>query len=394
MEAVPPLWCQLWFGRPSTSFRGGVRWSRSATSRHEPAWVPGTVSPGPERQPEGQRGHPRPGAGGHGGAGLPAQPAGPAASPGAAARPSGVVVPFFTHASAVERLRGVVAALDGSLYDLVLFNVESPVHRDEHFASLTKRDRADGLLVMSLPPPAGDLARLVDAGCPSSSSTRTATACHGAHRRRRGRSPRHRAPARPRAPRASRSSARTPTTPSGSAPPQSASAATASRWPTAGIAADPRSSRYCPHDQAPSPSGSPASSWPQPTARPRSSPRRTCRPLGVLAAARAAGLRVPEDLSIVGSTTSRWRPTPASPPFASRSSRAGASAPSCCSRRSSRATGRRRRSTTCSGRARRALDAAPPARGPRRARWDPIPPGHRPGRRPGEDRRTREQEAP
>jgi len=78
----------------------------------------------------------------------------------------GVVVPFFTHASAVERLRGVAAALDGSRYDLVLFNVESPVHRDEHFATLTRRDRADGLLVMSLPPPTPSLARLADAGVP------------------------------------------------------------------------------------------------------------------------------------------------------------------------------------------------------------------------------------
>jgi LacI family transcriptional regulator len=78
----------------------------------------------------------------------------------------GVVVPFFTHASAVERLRGVVAALDGSRYDLVLFNVESPVHRDEHFATLTRRDRADGLLVMSLPPPPRSLARLVESRVP------------------------------------------------------------------------------------------------------------------------------------------------------------------------------------------------------------------------------------
>ena len=78
----------------------------------------------------------------------------------------GVVVPFFTHASAVERLRGVVAALDGSRYDLVLFNVESPVHRDEHFATLTRRDRADGLLIMSLPPPPRSLVRLADAGVP------------------------------------------------------------------------------------------------------------------------------------------------------------------------------------------------------------------------------------
>ena len=79
----------------------------------------------------------------------------------------GVVVPFFTHASAVERLRGVVAALDGSRYDLVLFNVESPVHRDEHFATLTRRDRADGLLVMSLPPPPTSLERLAHYGVPT-----------------------------------------------------------------------------------------------------------------------------------------------------------------------------------------------------------------------------------
>ncbi|HEU0170287.1 MAG TPA: LacI family DNA-binding transcriptional regulator [Acidimicrobiales bacterium] len=78
----------------------------------------------------------------------------------------GVVVPFFTHASAVERLRGVAAALDGSRYDLVLFNVESTVHRDEHFATLTRRDRADGLLVMSLPVPPTSLDRLATSGVP------------------------------------------------------------------------------------------------------------------------------------------------------------------------------------------------------------------------------------
>jgi DNA-binding LacI/PurR family transcriptional regulator len=78
----------------------------------------------------------------------------------------GVVVPFFTHASAVERLRGVVDALHGSRYDVVLFNVESPVHRDEHFASLTRRDRADGLLVLSLPLRQAELDRLALAGIP------------------------------------------------------------------------------------------------------------------------------------------------------------------------------------------------------------------------------------
>jgi LacI family transcriptional regulator len=75
----------------------------------------------------------------------------------------GVIVPFFTQASAVERLRGVVAALDGSRYDLVLFDVESPEHRAEHVATLN-RQRADGLLVMSMPLPATDLDRVAGTG--------------------------------------------------------------------------------------------------------------------------------------------------------------------------------------------------------------------------------------
>jgi LacI family transcriptional regulator/LacI family repressor for deo operon, udp, cdd, tsx, nupC, and nupG len=76
----------------------------------------------------------------------------------------GVIVPFFTHASAVERLRGVVAALADSGYDLVLFNVESALHRDEHLNLLRSRAQADGVLVMSLSPPEEEVARLVGAG--------------------------------------------------------------------------------------------------------------------------------------------------------------------------------------------------------------------------------------
>jgi DNA-binding LacI/PurR family transcriptional regulator len=76
----------------------------------------------------------------------------------------GVIVPFFTHASAVERLRGVVAALADSTYDLVLFNVESALHRDEHFSLLRSRAQADGVIVMSLAPPEEEIDRLVAAG--------------------------------------------------------------------------------------------------------------------------------------------------------------------------------------------------------------------------------------
>lgn len=78
----------------------------------------------------------------------------------------GVVVPFFTQASAVERLRGVVSALGASGLDLVLFGVESPQHRTDHLAALARRDRAAGLLVISLPPPPAELDRLVAARVP------------------------------------------------------------------------------------------------------------------------------------------------------------------------------------------------------------------------------------
>jgi len=63
----------------------------------------------------------------------------------------GVIAPFFTHPSVVERLRGVVESLRSSEYDLILFNVDSPAQRTEYFQTLVRRDRADGFLVISLP---------------------------------------------------------------------------------------------------------------------------------------------------------------------------------------------------------------------------------------------------
>ena len=47
------------------------------------------------------------------------------------------VVPFVTHASAVERLQGVVAAMRGSAYDLIVFDVETPQQRTDQL----RRDR-------------------------------------------------------------------------------------------------------------------------------------------------------------------------------------------------------------------------------------------------------------
>src|SRR3954465_5687982 len=66
----------------------------------------------------------------------------------------GVVVPFFTTHSVIERLRGVVSRLgrhDRAGYDLLLFDVEAPEQRADAMRGLARRNRVAGLLIVSLP---------------------------------------------------------------------------------------------------------------------------------------------------------------------------------------------------------------------------------------------------
>ena len=78
----------------------------------------------------------------------------------------GVVAPFVTHPSVVERLRGMVAALRSASYDLVLFDVESRQQRDELLPGLSRGDRTDGLLVVSLPLTRQEVDRFASAQVP------------------------------------------------------------------------------------------------------------------------------------------------------------------------------------------------------------------------------------
>lgn len=64
----------------------------------------------------------------------------------------GVITPFFTRPAFVARLRGVEAALAESEYDLVLYNVETTDKRDACFRQLPISQRFDGLLLIALPP--------------------------------------------------------------------------------------------------------------------------------------------------------------------------------------------------------------------------------------------------
>jgi len=78
-----------------------------------------------------------------------------------------VIVPFFTRPAFTERLRGVEYALADSEYDLILFNVETTAKRDTYFNDIPRRERFDGLLIVSLSPRNGDVEHLLRAGVPT-----------------------------------------------------------------------------------------------------------------------------------------------------------------------------------------------------------------------------------
>ena len=77
-----------------------------------------------------------------------------------------VVTTFLTRPQAAERLRGVDAVLSDSEFDLVIYNVESIDKRDQYLRALAVAQRTDGLLVISLPLRDVDSERLASAAIP------------------------------------------------------------------------------------------------------------------------------------------------------------------------------------------------------------------------------------
>jgi LacI family transcriptional regulator len=63
----------------------------------------------------------------------------------------GVLAPFFTYPSFVQRLCGVANALADSPYELTIYNVDSSSRRVGYLASLPVTRRLDGLIIMALP---------------------------------------------------------------------------------------------------------------------------------------------------------------------------------------------------------------------------------------------------
>jgi DNA-binding LacI/PurR family transcriptional regulator len=77
-----------------------------------------------------------------------------------------VITPFFTRPAFVERLRGVESVVAESEYDLVLYNVESVERRDHYFRAVPRRERTDGVLIISLPPRNEDVPYLAESPVP------------------------------------------------------------------------------------------------------------------------------------------------------------------------------------------------------------------------------------
>ena len=63
----------------------------------------------------------------------------------------GVVAPFLAHGATSARLRGIMHRAGPENYDVMIFNVESARQREDAFVKFARRDRLDGLIVISLP---------------------------------------------------------------------------------------------------------------------------------------------------------------------------------------------------------------------------------------------------
>ncbi|GIK58559.1 MAG: LacI family DNA-binding transcriptional regulator [Chloroflexi bacterium] len=79
----------------------------------------------------------------------------------------GVIAPFFIRPSYVERLRGVEAALSNSEYDFIIYNVETVARRNDCFHDVPRQERVDGLLIMTLTPTDEEADYFVQSGMPT-----------------------------------------------------------------------------------------------------------------------------------------------------------------------------------------------------------------------------------
>ncbi len=77
-----------------------------------------------------------------------------------------VVVPYLTRPSVVERLRGIEQALAAAGLDMIVFNVETPQRRDDVLRDLSRPTRIDGAILVSIAPHEHELRVIQESGLP------------------------------------------------------------------------------------------------------------------------------------------------------------------------------------------------------------------------------------
>ena len=79
----------------------------------------------------------------------------------------GVITPFFTAPSFIQRLRGVTEALSPQNFELVIYTVNSTHHLKGYLSSLPLTGNLDGLIILSLPVDEREAQRLIDHNLPT-----------------------------------------------------------------------------------------------------------------------------------------------------------------------------------------------------------------------------------
>lgn len=79
----------------------------------------------------------------------------------------GVITPFFTAPSFIQRLRGIAGALSPLNYELIIYTVGSVEHLHRYLSTLPLTGNLDGLIILSLPVGDTDACRLIDHGLPT-----------------------------------------------------------------------------------------------------------------------------------------------------------------------------------------------------------------------------------
>jgi DNA-binding LacI/PurR family transcriptional regulator len=93
-----------------------------------------------------------------------------------------VMAPFFTRSAFVERLQGIEAVTARHKYDLIVYNVETVEKRDAYYEIVPDPRRVDGVIIISLPPRNKDLSRLAKGSVPAVLLDVNGPACNGLDR--------------------------------------------------------------------------------------------------------------------------------------------------------------------------------------------------------------------